>query len=143
MSTALPTKITSETIQDEVLPVGTYRVALVRGQVKPSKAGDSQIAFLNFQVLDGECKGKEFSDMAIVVHSNRTAMSIGHKKLAKIGEATVGTPFISDLAEVMNKPFIAEVKIRPARGDYAPSNEIAKAMPDTDEALPETDDLAF
>lgn len=107
----------------EVLPAGKYKVHVTDSDMKPTKDGAGQYLWLEMEILDGEYQGRKIWDRLNLVNSNQQAVEIAQRSLSALCHA-VGKLQVADSEDLHFIPVIATVKVRPAKGDYAASNEI-------------------
>jgi len=112
----------------EVLPAGDYTVMIVDSEMKPTKDQQGQYLQLTEEVLDGPYKGRKFWDRLNLVNPNQQAVEIAQRTLSQSCHA-VGILQVQDSAELHNRPLVARLKVRPARGQYSESNEVAQYKP--------------
>jgi hypothetical protein len=110
------------------LPVGDYKAVIVESEMKATKAGTGQYLQLTYDIVDGEYKGRKLFDRLNLRNPNQQAVQIAQRTLSAICRA-VGVMNLHDTAELHGKPIIIHVEIRPAKGEYAASNEIKKWSP--------------
>jgi len=114
----------------EPLPVGSYPVMVVASVMKHPKGAfgeedKSKPAYLelSIDVIDGEYKGRKLTDRLHLNNPSDMTRKIAKGTLASICDA-LGMGGVQDSAELHDKPMIAKVAIKPASGQYGPSNEI-------------------
>lgn len=76
------TKTESDEMFD-TLPEAAYRFLVVDANVKPTKAGDGQIAEAKLEVVEGPAKGGKAWARFNVVNPNATAQKIGRAELKR------------------------------------------------------------
>lgn len=111
---------TGETV---ILPDGEYRVQAVKSEMRATKDGNGQYLWIEFDVLDGEYTGAKLWDRLNLVNQNTQAREIAERQFSALCHAT-GAIGVSDSEEIHHRPCMAVVKVRPAKGDYGPSNDI-------------------
>lgn len=116
------------TDQFEVLPAGDYPVMIVDSEMKPTKDNRGQYLQLTLEVIDGPCRGRKMWDRLNLQNPNQQAVEIAQRSLSQICHA-VGVLQVNDSAELHDKPMVARVKVRPARGQYPESNEVSQYKP--------------
>lgn len=107
----------------EPIPPGKYEAQIVESSVDDTKNGNGKVLKLVWQVLDGEFQGRKVFDRVNLANPNQQAVEIGQRQLSSICRA-VGRLRIQDSSELHDVPCVISVKIRPAKGEYGPSNEI-------------------
>jgi hypothetical protein len=108
----------------EPLPVGDYVVVIESSEKKKAGTGDRNF-YLQFvyNVIEGDFKGRKVFDRLNVENESEQAQTIAKRALASICIAT-GQHHPRNTEELHDKPFMVNVAIRPAKGDYGPSNSI-------------------
>lgn len=112
----------------EVLPAGDYPVIIVDSEMKSTKDGRGQYLQLTEEVIDGPYQGRKFWDRLNLDNPNQQAVEIAQRTLSQICHA-VGVLQVQDSAQLHDRPMIAKLKVRPARGQYSESNEVAQYKP--------------
>lgn len=112
----------------QILPEGEYRVQAVKSEMRPTKSGDGQYLWFEFEILDGEYANQRLWDRLNLVNQNTQAREIAERQFSALCHAT-GAIGVSDSEEIHHRPCIAVVKVRPAKGDYGPSNDIKTYKP--------------
>ena len=105
----------------DVMPAGKYPMAFVESEMKDTAAGTGQYLQLTAEILDGTFKGRKVWARLNLVNPNATAVDIANREFSSICHA-VGKPMVTDSAELHNIPFLGEVKIEPAKGQYDARN---------------------
>lgn len=95
----------------EVLPAGTYKVAIAKSEFKPTKSGDGEYLNLQLKVLEGEHKGRVLFDILNLKNKSKDASIIAQGTLSSICRA-VGVMKPNDSSELHNRPMLAEVAHR-------------------------------
>lgn len=106
------------------LPSGEYPAVIVDSDVKPTKAGTGQYLELQFQVIDGPCKGRMVWSRLNLDHPNPKTVEIAQRDLSAICHALGITQAITDSALLHNRPLLIRVEYREATGQYGASNEV-------------------
>ena len=104
----------------EAIPQGKYLAALVASEMKKTKNGKGQFLKLEFQVLDGPCKGRKVFDQLVLNHPSADAVRIARAKLSAVCRA-VGVMTPKDSIELHNIPLMIDVghKRREDNGELA------------------------
>lgn len=106
------------------LPAGDYPVLIEASEVKETKKGTGFYLELTHQVIDGPHKGRKLFDTITMTNRNSAdAERIGRGQLSALCHA-VGILRVQDSAELHNRPYLATVKIEPAKGEYAARNKV-------------------
>lgn len=111
------------------LPAGDYPVLIEASEVKENQKRTGFYLELTHQVIDGPHKGRKLFDT--ITMTNRTsadAERIGRAQLSALCHA-VGILRVQDSAELHNRPYLASVKIEPAKGEYAARNKVTARKP--------------
>ncbi len=108
----------------EPLPAGDYIVVIESSESKKASTGDNN-RYLQFvyNVVDGEYKGRKVFDRLNVKNDSEQAEAIAKRSLASICMA-VGVYHPTDTEELHDKPFMVTLGIRPAKGEFGPSNVV-------------------
>lgn len=105
-----------------LLPAGWYKVQIVNSEVKPTKKPGGVRLNLQFKILDGDFAGRVLFGGYNVKNDNPVAVQIAMEELAELSRAVM-TPVWNDTEQLHGKPFNLKIKVRPAQGDYEPTNE--------------------
>jgi len=122
----------------EPLPVGEYTVVIESSEKKPASTGKGEYLQLVYNVVDGEYQGRKLFDRLNIVNDSDQAQTIARRALSSICRA-IGIMNPKNSEELHDKPFVVKVGIRPAKGEYGPSNKITEyaAMDGSLPSLPE------
>jgi hypothetical protein len=107
----------------EVLPPGKYLAQVVASEMRVTKDGQGQYLYLEIDVLEGPCAGRKLFDRLNLVHANPEVVEIARRTLSSICRAT-GKLQVSDSTQLHLVPFIADVRVRPPKGEYGESNSV-------------------
>ena len=105
------------------IPAGWYKAVIEETEEKPTKAQTGSYLQLTIQVIEGEHAGRKITDRLNLNNPNATAVEIAQRTLSSICRA-VGVMTPRDSADLMDKPMMVKVKVKPASGDYSASNEV-------------------
>lgn len=105
------------------IPAGWYKAVIEATEEKPTKAQTGSYLQLTIQVIEGEHAGRKVIDRLNLNNPNATAVEIAQRTLSSICRA-VGVMTPRDSADLMDKPMMVKVKVKPASGDYSASNEV-------------------
>jgi hypothetical protein len=72
----------------EPVPNGKYRAHIVDSEVKPTKDGRGKYLQLEWEILDGEYKGRKIWDRLNIVNPSETSQKIGQAQLSAVCHAT-------------------------------------------------------
>jgi len=95
----------------EPLPAGKYIAAIVASEIKPTKKGDGNYLQFEFEVLEGDCKGRKIWDRLCINHPNEMTQKIARGSLSAICRA-VGVMQPRDSVELHNLPVELTVKVK-------------------------------
>ena len=107
----------------EVLPPGKYLAQIVNSEMRPTKDGMGQYLFLEIDILEGQYTGRKLFDRLNLSNPNPSAVEIAQRTLSSICRA-VGRLQVNNSEQLHLVPFMADVKVRPPRGEYGESNSI-------------------
>lgn len=107
----------------EVLPAGKYLVQILYSEMRPTRDGFGQYLYLELEILEGPYAGRKLFDRLNLVNDNETAVEIARRTLSSICRA-VGQMQVKDSEQLHGIPLIADVRIRPPKGQYGESNSI-------------------
>jgi hypothetical protein len=107
----------------EVLPPGKYTVQIVASEMRVTKDGRGQYLWLELDVLDGALQGRKLFDRLNLVNSNPQTVEIAQRTLSAICHAT-GRMQVQDSEEVHLIPMLADVRVRPPKGEFGESNTV-------------------
>lgn len=106
------------------VPAGKYVAAITASEMKPTKNGAGQYLELEYQIIDGEHKGRKLWSRHNLQHPNAQAVQIARGELSAICRA-VGTMTPKDSAELHNLPMTVTVKVKKREDNGEPTNEVA------------------
>ena len=107
----------------EVLPPGRYLAQIVNSEMRPTKDGLGAFLFLEIDVLEGQYQGRKLFDRLNLSNPNTTAVEIAQRTLSSICRA-VGRLQVNNSEQLHLLPFMADVRVRPPKGEYGESNSI-------------------
>lgn len=107
----------------EILPAGKYLVQIIASEMRPTKDGTGQYLYLELDVLEGVHAGRKLFDRLNLVNPNPEAVQIAQRTLSAICRAA-GTLQVTDSEQLHLIPLIADVRVRPPKGEYGESNSI-------------------
>ena len=103
------------------VPAGDYLCKVVDSEFKDNSKGTGKLIKFEFDIMQGEYKGKKFWTNLNIVNQNNTAVEIAQKELATICRACGKGP-IKDTQEVHGIPMMVKLKISPAKDGYDAKN---------------------
>lgn len=107
----------------DVFPPGKYLVQIVASEMRPTKDGRGQYLFLELDILEGQFAGRKLFDRLNLVNDNPDTVDIATRTLSSICRAT-GQMQVKDSEQLHLIPLIADVRVRPPKGQYGESNSI-------------------
>lgn len=105
------------------IPAGWYKVVFTSAEEKPTKAQTGSYLQLSVEVIEGEHQGRKLVERLNLNNPNQTAVEIAQRTLSAICRA-IGVMTPRDSSDLLNKPLMAKVAVKPAEGAYSASNEI-------------------
>lgn len=113
----------------EIIPAGNYLAQIVKSEIKVNKDGQGTRLSLQFQITDGDKRGRILFQDVTLKNANETAMKIGREQLAQLARAC-GLTAVQDSAQLHNIEMQIKVGIREDKtGLYEPRNEIKRFEP--------------
>lgn len=112
----------------DVIPAGDYTVQIINSEMKPTKAGTGAYLWMELEILDGPYARQHLFDRLNLQNTNPQAQEIAQRALSAICHA-IGKLQVSDSDQLHFQPLRAKVKVKPADGQYAASNEIGGYSP--------------
>ena len=107
----------------ELYPAGKYLVQIIASEMRPTKDGRGQYLYLELDILDGQFAGRKLFDRLNLVNDNQDTVDIAKRALSSICRAT-GQMQVKDSEQLHLIPLIADVRVRPPKGQYGESNSI-------------------
>lgn len=107
----------------DVFPAGKYLAQIVSSEMRPTKDGRGQYLFLELDILEGQFAGRKLFDRLNLVNDNPDTVDIATRTLSSICRAT-GQMQVKDSEQLHLIPLIADVRVRPPKGQYGESNSI-------------------
>ena len=120
----------------DVFPAGKYLAQIVSSEMRPTKDGRGQYLFLELDILEGPFAGRKLFDRLNLVNDNPDTVDIATRTLSSICRAT-GQMQVKDSEQLHLIPLIADVRVRPPKGQYGESNSI-RYLPRSAAAAPAT-----
>jgi hypothetical protein len=106
------------------IPAGKYVAAIVTSQMKPTKNGAGQYLECEYQILDGDHKGRKLWSRHNLQHPNAQTVQIARGELSAICRA-IGIMTPKDSAELHNLPLTVTVKVKKREDNGELTNEIS------------------
>ena len=107
----------------EPIPAGKYIAAITASEMKPTRAGDGSYLELQFQVVEGEHKGRLLWSRLNLDNRNELAVKIARAQLASICKA-VGVLTPNDSTELHDLPLQVTVRLKKREDTGDLTNEI-------------------
>ena len=108
----------------EPVPAGWYNVVIEGSEMKPTNDKSGQYLELTMRILDGELVNRKIWDRLNLQNKSEKAMEIAYGNLSAICKA-VNIATLQDSTELHNKPLRVRVKLKPAEGKFAESNDVS------------------
>jgi hypothetical protein len=105
------------------LPAGKYLVSITSTEMKPTRNGAGQYLECEYQVLDGQHKGRRVWSRHTLNHPNEQTVQIAREQLSAICHA-VGVMTPQDSAELHNLPLTITVKVTARSDTGEPTNDV-------------------
>ena len=113
-------------------PIGWYPIMFTKSeQSKTSKGGEKLT--LEGEVLEGQYKGRKYWELLNLVNDNKQTEQIAHRTLASICKC-IGIIHPRGHEELLRKPLMAKITIKPESDNYPPKNEAKSYAPISDKA---------
>lgn len=103
------------------IPAGNYVAQVVESDIKPTKSG--QALNLTLEILDGPCRNRKVWARLNIKNDSAQAQQIAQAQLSALCHA-IGVINLTDTQQLHGKPVRIRVKVRPAEGTYAASNDV-------------------
>lgn len=100
----------------EAIPAGKYQAIIVDSVEKPTKAGNGSYLQFEFEIIEGEAKGKKVWARLNIKNSNAQTVAIARADLSAICRA-VGVMTPRDSVELHNLPLTIDVRCEKNRND--------------------------
>lgn len=107
----------------EALPAGWYMAVFTASEEKPTKAQTGSYLQLQAEIIEGEYRGRKLFERINLNNPNQTAVEIAQRTLSAICHA-VGVMTPRQSSDLHDRPFMVKIAVKPADGQYGPSNEI-------------------
>ncbi|MFW5829718.1 MAG: DUF669 domain-containing protein [Planctomycetota bacterium] len=106
------------------IPAGKYLVAITSSEMKPTRNGAGQYLEFEYQVLEGEHKGRRVWSRHTLQHPSDQTVQIARGELSAICRA-VGVMTPRDSAELHNLPLQVTVRVKNREDNNEPTNEVS------------------
>ena len=112
----------------EPIPAGWYTAMITESEEKPTKSGNGSYLQLRLDIINGEFENRVIFERLNLDNPNETAVQIAQRTLASICRAVgIMQPKSSD--DLKDTPFMVQVGIQPASGNYEASNNVKGYAP--------------
>ncbi len=119
------------------IPAGKYLAAITASEMKPTKNGAGQYLECEYQILDGDHKGRKLWSRHTLNHPSAQTVQIARGELSAICRA-VGIMTPKDSAELHNLPLTVTVKLKKREDNGELTNEVtAWARKDAAASVPQ------
>ncbi len=116
------TQVEPSTGKDPI-PAGKYVAAITASEMKPTKNGAGQYLECEYQILDGDHKGRKLWSRHTLQHPSAQTVQIARGELSAICRA-VGIMTPKDSAELHNLPLLITVKCKRRADSDELTNEV-------------------
>jgi hypothetical protein len=105
------------------VPAGKYVAAITASEMKPTKNGAGQYLECEYQILDGDHKGRKLWSRHTLQHPSAQTVQIARGELSAICRA-IGIMQPKDSAELHNLPMTVTVKLKKRDDNGEMTNEV-------------------
>ena len=107
----------------EPMPADWYKCVITNTEEKPTKAQTGSYLQLDIEVIEGSFAGRKVFDRLNLNNPNSVAVEIAQRALSSICRA-IDVPNPKNSSELLDKPLMVKVAVKPADGQYSASNEV-------------------
>ena len=107
----------------EPIPADWYKAVITETEEKPTKAQTGSYLQLTIEVIEGQHQGRRVFERLNLKNPNSVAVEIAQRSLSSICRS-IGVNNPQNSEELMDKPPMIKVAVKPAQGEYGASNEI-------------------
>jgi len=111
-----------------ILPNGYYPMIIAGQEVKTTKAGTGKYLNVEFEIIDGEHKGRKQWNNYNFDNPNKTAVEIAEKELRTILQS-VGLKELNDWSELNNHTLVVQLGSKAAGYNGEPENTFKGYFP--------------
>lgn len=104
------------------VPAGNYVAVITDSDLKPTRSGGRAMK-LTFRIVEGQYNNRLIWANLNIENSSAQAQEIAQKQLSALCHA-VGVINLTDTLQLHDRPVRIRVKVRPAEGEYAASNDV-------------------
>ena len=105
------------------VPAGKYVAAITASEMKPTKNGAGQYLECEYQIIDGDHKGRKLWSRHTLQHPSAQTVQIARGELSAICRA-IGIMQPKDSAELHNLPMTVTVKLKKRDDNGEMTNEV-------------------
>jgi len=105
------------------IPADWYKAVITETEEKPTKAQTGSYLQLTIEVIEGQHQGRRVFERLNLKNPNSVAVEIAQRSLSSICRS-IGVNNPQNSEELMDKPLMIKVAVKPAQGEYGASNEI-------------------
>jgi len=106
----------------EPIPADWYKCVIANAEEKPNSKKTGAYLELRIEVIDGQYQGRLVFDRLNLINPNSVAVDIARRSLASIAKAI--SVDVKDSVELLDKPLMVKLAVRPAENGYDASNEV-------------------
>lgn len=117
----------------EPVPAGDYLCQVIESDVVKTKDRNGEILKLTIEIIEGPYERRKVFENLNIRNPSPDAQRIAQRALADLCLAT-GTGAIRNSEELHDKPFVARLKIEPAKDGYDAKNKVARYKPRSGQA---------
>ena len=107
----------------EPIPADWYKAVITETEEKPTKAQTGSYLQLTIEVIEGHYQGRRVFERLNLKNPKPVAVEIAQRSLSSICRS-IGVNNPQNSEELMDKPLMIKVAVKPAQGEYGASNEI-------------------
>ena len=105
------------------IPADWYKAVITETEEKPTKAQTGSYLQLTIEVIEGHYQRRRVFERLNLKNPKPVAVEIAQRSLSSICRS-IGVNNPQNSEELMDKPLMIKVAVKPAQGEYGASNEI-------------------
>lgn len=105
------------------LPEGFYTTQITGAELKDTKSGTGQYIKVEYTVVGDNYQGRKVWGNINIKNDSEKAEEIGRSQLNSL-MAAIGLKTLSDTDELVGSDVTIKLKVKPAQGEWGPSNEV-------------------
>tara|TARA_R100000951_G_scaffold75654_1_gene63776 strand:+ start:126 stop:599 length:474 start_codon:yes stop_codon:yes gene_type:complete len=105
------------------IPADWYKCVITNTEEKPTKKQNGTYLQLDIEVIEGNFAGRKVFERLNLNNPNSVAVEIAQRSLSSICRA-IDVPNPKNSSELLDKPLMVKIAIKPAVGEYDASNEV-------------------